>query len=206
VLLAAFAPPAPDWLRRSPRLWRLLAPLGTVSLLSAAFLAGGLALGRTLPLRAFDGLYPVFLVGWFLTVFVYVRGDEDAAVGPALRRLATTAALVLALGLVVSGTVKHALRDLARGRAAAFDRAMEARYAEARRVREQGGGELVLPPVAAWPSSFFRNDLDALAPELRACAARWFGVESVRIAEPASPEPAAQRAAGRARRSTSSPE
>jgi hypothetical protein len=201
VLLAASAPPAPGWLRRSPRLWRLLAPAGTVALLSAAFLAGGLALGRTLPLRAFDGLYPLFLLGWFLTVFVHVRGGGDAEVGPALRRLGAASALILALGLLVSGTVKHGMRDLVRGRAAAFDRAMEARYAEARRVREAGGGELVLSPIEPWPSSFFRNDLDSVSPELHACAARWFGVESVRLSERA-----AQRGAGRARRSTSSPE
>jgi hypothetical protein len=185
VLLAAVAPPAPEWLRRRPWLWRVLAPASTVALLSGAFLAGGLALGRTLPLRAFDGLYPVFLLGWFLTVFAHVRGDEDPAIGPALRRLGAASAVILALGLLVSGTVKHGLRDLARGRAAAFDRAMEARYAEAVRVREAGGEELVLPPVEPWPSNFFRNDLDAISPELRACAARWFGIRSVRIEEPA---------------------
>jgi hypothetical protein len=94
---------------------------------------------------------------------------------------------ILALGLLVSGNVKHGLRDLARGRAANFDRAMEQRYAEARRVREAGAGELVLAPVEPWPSSYFHNDVGRLKPLTRACVARYFEVESVRVEVPPAP-------------------
>jgi len=184
VLLATGAPPAPDWLRRHARLWRVLAPAGTVTLLSGAFFAGGLALGRTLPLRALDGLHLVFLLGWFLTVFVYARHDGGTPwpSGAPIRVARVASAGILALGLLVSGNVKQGLRDLARGRAAGFDRAMEARYAEARHAREAGRRELVVEPIEPWPSSYFRNDVGDIAPELRACVARYFGLESVRVA------------------------
>ena len=180
VLLVLFAPGAPDWLRRAPRLWKGLAPAVTVALLSGAFVAGGLALGRTLPLRAFDGLYLVFLLGWFLTVFVHASGDGKPTL-PARRTLWVLGAGSLALGLVVSGNVKHGLRDLVRGRAAAFDRAMQARYAEAREVRAHGSGELRIAPIEPWPSSYFRNDVGELAPALQECVARYFELESVRV-------------------------
>jgi hypothetical protein len=91
-------------------------------------------------------------------------------------------AALLALGLLVSANVKHGLRDLARGRATGFDRAMEARYAEARRAREAGARELVLRPIEPWPSSYFRNDVGDLTPPLRECVARYFELESVRVA------------------------
>jgi hypothetical protein len=182
VLVATGAPPAPDWLRRRPTLWRILAPAGTLALLSGAFLVGGLALGRTLPLRAFNGLYLIFLLGWFLTVFVYASDVARERPGaPAIRFLRVVSAAVLALGLLVSGNVKHGLRDLTRGRAIAFDRAMEARYAEARRAREAGVGELVIAPIEPWPSSYFRNDVGELTPTLRKCVARYFELESVRV-------------------------
>jgi hypothetical protein len=184
VLLATGAPPAPDWLQRHARLWQVVAPAGTVAILSGAFLAGGLALGRTLPLRALDALHLVFLLGWFLTVFVFACRDAGAA-SPAdarVRVARAASAALLALGLLVSANVKHGLRDLARGRATGFDRAMEARYAEARRAREAGARELVLRPIEPWPSSYFRNDVGDLTPPLRECVARYFELESVRVA------------------------
>ncbi len=183
VLVATGALPAPGWLRRRPTLWKALAPAGTLALLSGAFLVGGLALGRTLPLRAFNGLYLLFLLGWFLTLFVHASDGAPARPGaPAIRFLRVVSAVVLALGLLVSGNVKHGLRDLGRGRAIAFDRAMEARYAEARRAREAGARELVIAPIEPWPSSYFRNDVGDLTPPLRECVARYFELESVRVA------------------------
>jgi hypothetical protein len=166
----------PDWLRREPRLWRLVVPLLSLAVITGSFLVGGWGLGRTLPLRAFDGLYLVFLLGWFLTVFVYTR--RAAPVAPFLQALS---ALVLAVGLLASTNTKLALRDLADGRAQRFAREMALRDVEAARVRERGGAELVVRPIEPWPSSYFRNDIPELLPELRQCVARYFGVPSLRV-------------------------
>ena len=79
--------------------------------LTGSFLAGGWALGRTLPLRAFDGLYLIFLAGWFATLFVFIRSTPGSSTGgPAFLRVA--AAAVLALGMLLSTNVKLGLRDL----------------------------------------------------------------------------------------------
>lgn len=184
VLFALYAPATPEWLRLRPGLWRVLAPVGTLVLLSGAFLAGGLALGRTLPLRAFDELHLVFLLGWFLTIFVWASEDgETVWATPALGALRVASAGILALGLLVSGNVKHGFRDLARGRAVAFDRAMQERHREARRVGPAGASELVVQPIEPWPSSYFRYDLGELAPATRACVSRYFALESLREGE-----------------------
>jgi hypothetical protein len=172
----------PDWLRREPGLWRLVVPLLSLAVITGSFLVGGWGLGRTLPLRAFDGLYLVFLLGWFLTVFVYTRGTQPVGrAAPVTPFLQAVSALVLAVGLLASTNTKLALRDLADGRARRFAREMALRDVEAARVRERGGAELVVRPIEPWPSSYFRNDIPELLPELRQCVSRYFGVQSLRV-------------------------
>jgi hypothetical protein len=58
---------------------------------------------------------------------------------------------------------------------------MALRDVEAARVRERGGAELVVRPIEPWPSSYFRNDIPELLPELRQCVSRYFGVQSLRV-------------------------
>ena len=175
-----------DWLLREPWLWRLGVPAVCLAILTGSFLAGGWGLGRTLPLRAFNHLYLVFLLGWFLSAFAWVL-PQSAADGrpPGAAYLRVVGAAILALGLLVSTNVKQGVRDLATGRAASFDRAMARRYEEARRVQREGGSELVWQPIERWPSSYARFDVGDISPELRACVARYFGVGSIRVAEPA---------------------
>lgn len=174
----------PAWLARDPRLWRVALPLLTLAILTGAFLAGGWALGRTLPLRAFNGLYVIFLLGWFLTVFVHTRWDASAERHPGTPLLRAASAVLLALGLLLSTNLKHGVRDLATGRLVALDREMQSRYAEARQLREAGGTLLEVSPVAPWPSSYFEHDVDALQPPIRACMERFLGVEEVRMVGP----------------------
>jgi hypothetical protein len=173
----------PAWLRRDPRLWRLIVPGLWLAILTGSFLAGGWALGRTLPLRAFNGLYLVYLLGWFLTVFVYTREAGPDERGPVMALLRGASTLVLSLGLLASTNTKLGLRDLVDGRAAHFAREMALREVEAERKREGGGAELVVRPIEPWPSSYFRNDVDHLKPSIGACVAGFFGVESVRLAD-----------------------
>jgi hypothetical protein len=178
----------PAWLDRAPRAWRWSFPAVLALSLTGSFLAGGWALGRTLPLRAFNALHVVFLLGWFLTLVAWTwDGEEEAATGSRARRaLCTGSALALALALLVSPHVKLGLRDLLGGHARAFDRVMERRYAEARRARAEGARELRLAPIVEWPSTYFQHDVGQIAPALEACVADYFGVDAVRLA--AAPE------------------
>jgi hypothetical protein len=177
----------PAWLERDCALYQILVPLLLVAALTASFVAGGWALGRTLPLRAFNGLYVFFLLAWFLGVFVYTRpafSPEAPGSGIALLRFFSTA--VLALALLGSPNLKYALRDLGKGTLSRYDRTMVQRYAEAARLREAGGGELVVRPIEPWPSSYFRNDVGEISPPLQECVAAYLGVDSIRlVAEPA---------------------
>jgi len=178
------------WLEREPWLWRLGVPALGLGILTGSFLVGGWGLGRTLPLRAFNYLYLVFLLGWFVTAFAWMQPHAAAGGPPAgAGYLRVVCAAILALGLLVSTNVKQGVRDLATGRAASFDRAMALRYEEARRVQRDGGSELVWQPIDPWPSSYVRFDVGDISPELRECLARYFGVGSVRVAEPARQGP-----------------
>lgn len=175
----------PAWLEAAPGLYRVVVPLALLALLTGSFLAGGWALGRTLPLRAFNGLYLVFLLGWFLAVFVHTRWPvEPGEPHPGVRMLRVGSALVLALGLLLSANLKYGLRDLATGRAAALDHEMERRYAAVRELHAEGGAELVLHRIEPWPSSYFPSDYADVAPSLQECLVRYFEVDTVRVVAP----------------------
>ena len=173
----------PHWLEREPRVWKVIVPAAWLGLLTGSFLAAGWVLGRTLPLRALNGLYLVFLLGWFLTVLVYARGETSPSpdhTDPRIALLRVASALVLALGLLVSTNVKQGLRDLGRGWAPAFHREMEHRSEAAREVRARGGVALEVAPIEPWPSSYFRHDIDKAA-NLRQCVADYFDLETIRF-------------------------
>ncbi|MEN8184787.1 MAG: DUF6056 family protein [Myxococcota bacterium] len=173
----------PSWLERDAALWRLLIPGTCIAFLGGSFVAGGWALGRTMPLRAFNGLYLVFLLGWLLTALVYTRDRGEVGTPRAETAfLRTVSVLILALGLMGSTNLKLGLRDLATGRASAFDREMERRYAAAPAARE-GGRPLVAERVNPWPSSYFQFDVDRTPENLQQCVARFLDVSSIQITE-----------------------
>ena len=179
----------PRWLSRRGDLWRVLVPTLSVVAIAAYLVAGGLALGRTLPLRAFNALYLLFLIGWFLTVFVLTSSAPDVgSESVTLRVLRNLSACILALGLLVSSNVKYGMRDLVDGRAASFDRQMERRYAILRGTT----GTAEVGPIDPWPSSYFRNDVGDVSPEIRSCVARYFDLDALRPVE--GPAAAPERA------------
>jgi hypothetical protein len=172
----------PEWVSRRETLLRIAVPLTALAAITGTFVAGGWALGRTLPLRAFNFVYWVFLLGWFLTAFVHSRPREGSArLDPALRVLRDASIVALAVGLLVSTNFKHAVWDLTHGTLTGFDRAMKARYEDARRLRQAGERELVVDPIEPWPESYFGSDVGQISPELEQCVAAYFGVESVRL-------------------------
>jgi hypothetical protein len=143
-------------------------------------------LGRTFPLRVFNSLYLVFLLGWFLTVFVYTRWEIGTdPPHPSERMLRLASAAIFTLALLVSTNLKHGVRDLATGRAASFDREMTRRYEVARKLRESGGGQLVVPAIEPWPASYYENDIQQDPGAIQnQCMADYFGLESIRLGGP----------------------
>lgn len=176
----------PGWVERHGWVLRWAAPAVGALALTGSFTAVSWMTSRTLPLRAFNALYLVFLLTWFLTLFLHTRSGALDLGEPAVRVLQGLGALVLALGLLFSTNLKLAARDLATGRLAAFDREMSRRSTAARELAAQGGGELVAKRIDPWPSIFFENDLEEVrinVAALRECALRFYGVDRLRFVD-----------------------
>ncbi len=69
-----------------------------------------------MPARAFNGLYLLFLFGWFLSVFVHTRWEAAAHHDrPGTHTLRSASTVLLGLGLLVSTHFHHAALDLRKG-------------------------------------------------------------------------------------------
>jgi hypothetical protein len=193
------------WTESAPELWKTVVPLVSIAILAGSFFAGGWALGRALPFRVMNALYLVFLLGWFLTVFVYTRSASLDARASGLPLLQTASALLLALGLLFSTNFKLGARDLAKGWASHYDRQMTLRYEEAARLAARGGGDLVVDEIVPWPRSYYRNEIredpDALQ---NRCVADYLGIDSIRLV-PASAEGARSETASPTRQPRQQP-
>lgn len=174
----------PAWVARDPLFWKLVAPVFGLLLLTGSFAGGGWALGRTLPFRAFNSLYLLFLIGWFLTVFAYTRTDDTARWNqhPSTALLRTLSLGVLALGLIFGTNFKHAIRDLGRGWLSSYHHEMQHRAQEAGRLRVAGVHHMLVDPIRPWPSSFFQNDVGDISDRLRHCVATYYGLDSIQVA------------------------
>lgn len=180
----------PGWLPVAPVLWKRILPIVWLIVLVGGFFGPSWALGDRMPPRTQNGLYMVFLLGWFLTVFVYTRWEvnEAAQDNPPVRLLTMTSAVVFAVGLLISTNLRDAASDLARGTAPAFDRHMQHRYRQARRAGAKGQTELVVAPVESWPRSYFKAELEPDPDHWRNdCFAGYFAIKSVRVNHPKEP-------------------
>ena len=77
----------PAWLANNRALLRWLIPATAAAVLVAGLAGPGWAMGREMPERTRNGLYFIFTVGWFATVFVWRAGGplEPRAGGDRLR-------------------------------------------------------------------------------------------------------------------------
>jgi hypothetical protein len=107
--------------------------------------------------RTLDGIYFIFVTGWFWVVVMLVRHfserDEPLLVAaPLLRRIAVA---IFAVAMLLTGNTRKALEDL-RGAAPAYSAAMDARYQSLAVAAAKGEQDAVVEPLPQKPESFIK--------------------------------------------------
>jgi hypothetical protein len=183
----AFLVVRPAWFDLSPVKWRFMIPVASIVALGVGFMAPIWALRGPMPQRTLSVLYLVFLLGWFLTIFVWTRwSDSDPVFRPsvAVRSIVGAAMLLFAVSIVTTGNMPAAMKDLWRT-APDYDRAMRSRYHDIRMAIAAGKTELRVAEVRNVPESFFPFDImdDASHPEAwrNRCVAELAGVRSILV-------------------------
>jgi hypothetical protein len=165
--------------------------LGWILTTTLPFVLPGLMVSRIfyLPGRTLDGLYAVFLFGWFLTVFVFTRSINDHPQDEL--RLGTwshsLAAVVLALSLLRADNSMTMYRDL-RSNVAPWRAAMTNRLLTLQAARKQNQLDVVVPSLApVIPVTFFYQDAQADPKYFcNICIAQYFGLKTVTAHSPDS--------------------
>lgn len=155
-----------------------------IAVLIAAVAAASWATGSNLILRTLDGIYLVFLTGWFW-VFVmakrhFGRGEPLLAATPLLRRPAAT---IFVAAMLLTGNTWKQVRDL-RGAAPAYSNAMGDRWRSLEAASANGTPDVTVKPVWPHPKSYiayFELREDPNYWENRSVA-NYFGLRSVRMA------------------------
>ncbi|MEX2303611.1 MAG: DUF6056 family protein [Bryobacterales bacterium] len=176
----------PDWLNPAAP-WKWIVALTWLALLAVGFAVPSFAMGQEMPGRALGGIFLVFLLGWFLTLFVWTRdlrlpaGIENRD----LRKIASACLLLLSLSIVTTGNARHAIHDLTHT-APAWKRAMVERYELIRDGARGGIVVISVPPAPPRPRTFFQGPADITSDWKdwkNGCMAGFFDVPAVRVSE-----------------------
>lgn len=169
----------------------VIVALTWVVTLGAAYAAGSWAIGMNLPDRALNGIYLVFLAGWFwvlvmLTRLLARRQDPLPVATPLICRVA--AAIFLAV-MLMTGNTWRALVDL-QDAAPVYSKAMRDRWRSLEAARARGEQDAVVEPLPVRPLSYIsffelRRDPDYWE---NWSVAHYFGLRSVRLAGSGSRE------------------
>lgn len=149
----------------------------------AAFAAASWGIGMKLPPRTLDGIYLVFLTGWFWVLVMLTRlfaeRKEPLIVATPLMRRVTVVIFVAAM--LLTGNTRKALLDL-RWAAPAYSAAMQRRWHALNAARDRGEQDAVLKPLPARPQSYASFELHE-DPEYweNWGVAHYFGLRTVRI-------------------------
>jgi hypothetical protein len=153
-------------------------------LLAIAIAAGIWNLGKLPPGRTMNLLYGIFLIGWVALAFLVSRPNPEFVFQSKHRAAVLSTALLLFSALAVtSENTVVGISDVAHGRARAWDRELDQRFATL--TLAERNVDLLVPTLAAKPNSLAWFDITS-KPGFwsNRCVARYFGVKSVRIAAP----------------------
>lgn len=150
----------------------------------AAFAAVSWAIGMKMAPRTLDGIYFIFLAGWFWVLVMVMRRfaerDEPLLIAaPLLRRIAVA---MFVVAMLLTGNTWKALQDL-RGAAPAYSAAMGARYRSLAAAAARGEQDATVEPLPQQPESFIkyfelREDPDYWE---NWSVAHYFGLNTVRM-------------------------
>jgi hypothetical protein len=150
----------------------------------AAFAAVSWAIGMKMAPRTLDGIYFIFLAGWFWVLVMVMRRfaerDEPLLIAaPLLRRIAVA---IFVVAMLLTGNTWKALQDL-RGAAPVYSAAMNARYRSLAAAAARGERDVAVEPLPQKPESFIkyfelREDPDYWE---NWSVAHYFGLNTVRM-------------------------
>jgi hypothetical protein len=123
--------------------------------IGAAFAAASWAIGTEMASRMANGIYFVFLLGWFWLLVMLARqqstrGEPLLAATPFTRRI--TVVLFVA-SMILTGNTWQGIRDLPRS-APAYRQAMQARWHSLELASARGGRDVLVEPVNVRPPSY----------------------------------------------------
>lgn len=172
----------PTWLETTKVPWNLIIPAVSLILLAGGFFGPAWGGGNCGTPRTFNGIYMVFLVGWFLTVFVCSRWNQRSIGSnqPRNRFWLVACGMILAAGLFQADNTRKAILDIRWKRVQDYDSVMQQGYELMRESFASGQMSVKLPAITAWPESYLREPLSSDSSNYwNRMVARYFGLEEV---------------------------
>jgi hypothetical protein len=174
----------PAWLD-SAASWGKIIPLTWLAVLAVGFAMPTFAMRQEMPGRALGGLFFVFLLGWFLTVFVWTRDLPllDTLRDGMVRTVGSALLLVFSLGVLTTGNTRDAIHDLIHT-APAWQQALQERYDLIRKGGDEGIDVVSVPQSPRRPRTFFQGPAEITSRPKdwkNACAASFFEIPAVRV-------------------------
>jgi Family of unknown function (DUF6056) len=123
--------------------------------IGAAFAAASWAIGMEIPARTRNGLYLIFLLGWFWLLVVLtrqLRGREPSLLTatPFMRRIAVG---LFVASMLLTGNTLQGVRDL-RGAAPAYRHALRNRWHALEAAAARGERDVLIEPLQGRPESY----------------------------------------------------
>jgi hypothetical protein len=187
ILLLVLAPRSLIEYRQSRRVTKrdiVIVVLTWATAIFAAFAAVSWAIGMKMAPRTLDGIYFIFLAGWFWVLVMVMRQfaerDEPLLIAaPLLRRIAVA---MFVVAMLLTGNTWKALQDL-RGAAPAYSAAMDARHRSLAAAAARGEQDAEVEPIPQQPESFIKYFELRQDPEYweNWSVAHYFGLNTVRM-------------------------
>jgi hypothetical protein len=171
----------PKWLTRQQIPWKWVILGAWLTCIATAFVFPSWSLGEEMPHRVANGVYTIFVLGWFATVFAFTRWpiEKPYYSTTKFRSIASSTLIVFALSIVLTGTIPVALSDL-RHYAAPWHDALLQRYNRIREEVHNGRVEIRIPRAPKAPRIFPDWDVSEDTQFWRnKCYARFFGVKYI---------------------------
>lgn len=142
--------------------------------------------GGYIPLRALNSSYLIFLVGWFVSLFVFLVASATKNSSNIIvpKYILVAAQIVMVLSLIFVGNLKPGLKDLLLSAPIAHSQ-LNNRYELIRKKIANNERNIVVPALTKIPK-FLLNE-DPLCPDFKPgkaeyynkCQAKFFGIESI---------------------------
>lgn len=163
----------------------VIVALTWVTAVGAAFAAVSWAIGMNMPTRTLDGVYLIFLTGWFWVLVMLTRQyvERKGVLLVATPLMCRVVVAIFVAAMLLTGNTWKALRDL-RWAAPTYSEAMHDRWRSLDAAVTRGERDVVVEPLPARPQSYISFFELREDPEYweNWSVAHYFGLHTVRLA------------------------